>query len=78
MKYAAMRPISQSSTMAIANRLRRRAATCARLARQTHDEESRQRCLQLEQTYLQLADMEDRVGGQLSAFAAEGERKPAA
>jgi hypothetical protein len=65
--------------MAIANRLRRQAATCARLARQTHDEESRQRCLQLEQTYLQLADMEDRVGGgQMSAFAGEGERKPAA
>ena len=78
MKYAAMRPISQSATMAIANRLRRQAATCARLARQTHDEESRQRCLQLEQTYLQLADMEETAGGQMSAFAGEGERKPAA
>ena len=66
--------------MAISNRLRRQAATCARLARQTHDEESRQRCLQLEQTYLQLADMEEeeRAGGQMSAFAGEGERKPAA
>jgi hypothetical protein len=78
MKYAAMRLISQSSIMAISNRLRRQAATCARLARQTHDEESRQRCLQLEQTYLQLADMEERAGGQMSAFAGEGERKPAA
>jgi len=76
MKYAAMRLISQNSIMAISNRLRRQAATCARLARQTHDEESRQRCLQLEQTYLQLADMEERVGDQI--FAGEGERNSAA
>ena len=76
MKYAAMRLMSQSSIMAISNRLRRQAATCARLARQTHDEESRQRCLQLEQTYLQLADMEERVGDQI--FAGEGERNSAA
>jgi hypothetical protein len=77
MKYAAMRPVNcQRATVAIANRLRRQAATCARLARQTHDEESRQRCLQLEQTYLQLADMEERVGGQI--FAGEGERNSAA
>jgi hypothetical protein len=79
MKYAAMRPVNcQRATVAIANRLRRQAATCARLARQTHDEESRQRCLQLEQTYLQLADMEmeESVGGQI--FAGEGERNSAA
>jgi hypothetical protein len=64
--------------MPIAKRLRRQAATCARLASQTHDEESRQRCLRLEQTYLLLAEMEERVVGQMSAFTSKGERKPAA
>jgi hypothetical protein len=45
--------------MAIATRLRRQAATCAALAKLTHNEESRQRCLSLEQTYLQLAETEE-------------------
>jgi hypothetical protein len=61
--------------MATAKRLRKQAATCAALARQTHDEEGRHRYLRLEQTYLQLAEMEERSAG---SRAGDGERKPAA
>jgi hypothetical protein len=43
-----------------ANRLRRQAARCQVLAKQTHDEDGRQRYLRLEQMYLQLADAEER------------------
>ena len=46
--------------MASAKILRRQAARCADIARATHDEESRERCKQLEQTYLHLADIEER------------------
>ena len=50
--------------MASAKLLRRQAARCADIARATHDEESRERCRQLEQTYLHLADLEERqIGG---------------
>jgi hypothetical protein len=52
-------------------RFRRQAATCAALAKQTHDEESRQRYLRLEQTYLHLAETKDQLVGQISAFAGE-------
>ncbi len=45
--------------MAIAKRLRRQAATCAALARQTHDEQSRERFLRLEQMYLELAEADE-------------------
>ena len=52
--------------MASARLLRRQAARCADIARATHDEESRERCKQLEQTYLHLADIEERqIGGQI-------------
>ena len=65
--------------MATAKRFRRQAATCAILAAQTHDEESRQRYLQLEQTYLQLAETEEQQPvAQMSASTGERERKPAA
>jgi hypothetical protein len=64
--------------MATARRLRKQAATCAALARQTHDEESRQRYLRLEQTYIQLAEMEERPVGPMGSLAGDGERKPAA
>ena len=37
--------------MAIAKRLKRQADTCAQLAAATHDEESRERYLRLEQLY---------------------------
>jgi hypothetical protein len=37
-------------TMAMAKRLRNQAARCAALARQTHDDEARQRYIRLEQT----------------------------
>jgi hypothetical protein len=50
--------------MASAKLLRRQAARCADLARVTHDEESRERCRHLEQTFLHLAEMEEhQVGG---------------
>jgi hypothetical protein len=63
--------------MTDAIRFRRQAAKCATLAKQTRDEESRQRYLRLEQTYLHLAESEDQIG-QMSAFARASESKPAA
>jgi len=57
-------------------RFRLQAEKCAALAKQTHDDESRQRFLQLRQTYLQLAETEEQqLVGPLSAVAAEKERK---
>ena len=64
--------------MASARLLRRQAATCAALARQTHDEESRQRCQRLEQTYLNLAESEEQLTGPIGASTGESESKPAA
>jgi hypothetical protein len=64
--------------MATAKRFRRQAATCAILAAQTHDEESRQRYLRLEQSYLQLADTEEQQPVGASMSAGEREQKPAA
>jgi len=46
--------------MASAKFFRRQAEKCADLARRTHDEDSRQRCEQLERTYCYLAEMEER------------------
>jgi hypothetical protein len=60
--------------MATAKCLRRQAATCANLARETYDEESRERYIRLEQLYLQLADSEDPPEGQPGSYA--GDRKP--
>ena len=45
--------------MATAKCLRRQAATCANLAKETYDDESRERYMRLEQLYLQLADSEE-------------------
>lgn len=42
-----------------AKRFKSQAATCATLARQTHDEEGRERYLRLEQMYLHLAASEE-------------------
>ena len=50
------------TAVATAKQLRRQAATCAVLAKQTQDEEGRQRYLRLEQMYLQLAEAEDQIG----------------
>ena len=61
-----------------AKRFRSQAAKCATLARQTHDEESRQRYLRLEQTYLYLAQSEEQPGGPMSAGAGTIHSKPAA
>ncbi len=61
--------------MATAKLLRRQATTCSTLAKQTHDEESRQRCLRLAQTYLQLADEEEQLAGQANAPAGASDRK---
>jgi hypothetical protein len=59
--------------MAMANRLRKQAARCAALARQTHDDEARQRYIRLEQTYLQMAEAEEQA-----AAAEDSNLKPAA
>ena len=60
--------------MATAKLLRRQAAKCAALAKQTHDDEGRQRYLRLEQMYSQLAESEERIGG----AASDANIKPAA
>jgi hypothetical protein len=41
------------------------------LAQQTHDEESRQRYLRMQQTYLHLAGTKDQLDSQMSAFVGE-------
>lgn len=61
--------------MATAKFLRRQAAACAELAKETHDEESRQRCLRLERTYLYLAETEEQLDDRLSAPIGESETK---
>ena len=54
---------------------RRQAAKCATLAKQTHDEESRQRYLRLEQTYLHLAESEDQLVGQMTRLLERANRR---
>ena len=49
--------------MAMAERFRKQAARCAALAKQTHDDEARQRYLRLEQMYLQMASAEEEADG---------------
>jgi hypothetical protein len=59
-------------------RFRLQAEKCAALAKQTHDQDSRERFLQLRQTYLQLAETEEqhqKLAGELSVVTAENERK---
>ncbi len=46
---------------------KRQAERCADLARRTHDEDSRQRCEQLQRTYHQLAEMEEQQTSELNA-----------
>ncbi len=50
--------VTEVVTMAIAPRIERQAARCAALAKQTHDEDGRERLLRLEQMYRQLAESE--------------------
>ena len=57
--------------MASAKFFRKQAEKCAGMARRTHDEDSRQRCEQLERTYCYLAEVEERE-------ADDPERRPAA
>jgi len=64
--------------MASAKLLRRQAARCAGLAKQTHDEESRQRCERLEQTYLHLAEVEEQQFAAMNAPPGKSENKSAA
>ena len=63
--------------MSTAIRFRQQAVTCANMANQTHDEECRQRCLRLEQMYLQLAEEQEQPVGQIGVFAAASETKHA-
>jgi len=56
---------------------RRQAAASATLAKQTHDEDGRQRCLCLEQAFLHLAKTEEVFEGSTSALPGESETKPA-
>ena len=65
------REFEEAEAMASVKFLRRQAEKCAELAKRTHDEDSRQRCEQLQRTYTHLAEVEE---GQ----AAGPERRPAA
>jgi DNA-binding TFAR19-related protein (PDSD5 family) len=56
-------------------RFRNQAKRCADLAKQTHDEESRQRLMRLELTYLQLAETEEQLAVQLSVLTSTSEPK---
>jgi hypothetical protein len=56
-------------------RFRNQAKRCADLAKQTHDQESRLRFMKLERTYLQLAETEEQLAGQLSVLTAASEPK---
>lgn len=61
-------------------RFRLQAEKCAALAKQTRDEDSCRRFIQLQQTYLHLAETEEqqeKLAGQLSALTAAAERKSA-
>ena len=69
---------SEMTTKVTAKRLRTQAARCAALAKQTHDEEGRQRYLRLEQMYLELAETEDRESSPMRAVASQTDMKPAA
>ena len=63
-----------------AKRFKLQADKCAALAKQTHDEDSRERFLHLRQTYLHLAESEEqqqKLAAELSALAVESERKSA-
>ncbi|MCX7314177.1 MAG: hypothetical protein NTV56_21320 [Alphaproteobacteria bacterium] len=57
--------------MATAKFFRRQAARCVALAKQTHDDEGRERYLRLGQMYQKLAETEDRA-------TAGADMKPAA
>jgi hypothetical protein len=61
--------------MTAVTRFRRQAEKCATLANRTHDEDSRQRFRQLEQTYLHLAESEEQHPGQLSTLTEASEPK---
>ncbi len=57
--------------------LRRQAARCADLAKQTQDEDTRQRCRRLEQTYLHLAETEEQQTGEMNVSTGKTESGPA-
>lgn len=59
-----------------AKRFRKQAATCASMAHQTHDDESRQRYLRLEQTYLYLAETDEQMAAQLAVLTSARENSP--
>jgi len=56
-----------------ANRFRRQAAACAAMAQQTDDQESRQRYLWLEQTFLRFAEMDNNAVGEMVALSGANE-----
>ena len=58
-----------------AKRFKSQAATCAVLAKQTHDEDNRQRYLRLEQMYLHLAETEEHLVSHLSVLADKSKTK---
>jgi hypothetical protein len=61
--------------MASAKFFRKQAERCADLARRTNDEDSRERCEQLQRTYRYLAEMEERHPSELSS---DTTRRPSA
>jgi hypothetical protein len=65
------------ATMPTAKSFRRQAATCAALAAQIADEESRQRYKRLEQMYLHLAETEEPLANQAETFPGDTKAEPA-
>ena len=62
--------------MTTAKFLRRQAASCATLAKQANDEKTRQRCLWLEQTFLQLAETKEQFVPQMCGDTEQRDDKP--
>jgi len=58
------REFEEAAMAASAEFFRRQAERCAEIARRTHDEDSRERCEQLRQTYCRLAEMEEQQARQ--------------
>jgi hypothetical protein len=74
-KNAAMHLPEVGGAAMTVKRFRSQAKRCADLAKQTHDEESRVRLMRLEVTYLQLAETEEQLAGQLSVLTPAAEPK---
>jgi hypothetical protein len=72
---AMQKPGVRKAWMASAKFFRKQAERCADLARRTNDQDSRERCEQLQRTYRYLAEMEEQYPDEPSS---DTTRRPAA